>query len=165
MARGTRTRDDAELRREKILNEALSLIGQHGYHGFTIQQLAQRCGLSNAGLLYHFPSKDQLFIAVVQEIERRQIQALAPLTALLEQYGNNDVPLTAAIDLLYAMFARANEQPELLQLYAVLQAESLDAAHPAHESFRARESAVLDLFTRLIGRGQRRARCLHCSRA
>ena len=145
-----RARDDGPVRREKIINEALSLIGQHGYHGFTVQKLAQRCGLSNAGLLYHFPSKDQLFVAVVQELEQRQIHALAPLAELLEQYGNNDVPLTAAIDLLHAMFARANEQPELMQLYAVLQAESLDAAHPAHASFRARELAVLDLFARLI---------------
>jgi hypothetical protein len=61
------------------------------------------------------------------------------------------VPLTAVIDLLHALFAHENALPELAQLYTVLQAESLDAAHPAHESFRAREASVLDLFTRLIG--------------
>ena len=73
------------------------------------------------------------------------------LVALVERNGCNDVPLTAVIDLLHALFAHESGQPELAQLYAVLQAESLDAAHPAHESFRAREAAVLDLFARLIG--------------
>jgi len=50
-----------EVRREQILEEAISILGRLGYHGFTIHELAERCGLSNAGLLYHFPSKDQLF--------------------------------------------------------------------------------------------------------
>jgi AcrR family transcriptional regulator len=146
-----RTRDDAELRREKIIAEALRIVSQRGYHGFTIQELAARCGLSNAGLLYHFPSKDQLFVAVIHELEQREIHALGPLVALIERNGCNDVPLAAVIDLLHALFAHENALPELAQLYTVLQAESLDAAHPAHESFRAREASVLDLFTRLIG--------------
>jgi AcrR family transcriptional regulator len=148
MARRPRTRDAAELRREKIIAEALSIVSQRGYHGFTVQELAARCGLSNAGLLYHFPSKDQLFVAVIHELEQREIHALGPLVALIER---NEVPLTAVIDLLHALFAHENALPELAQLYAVLQAESLDVAHPAHESFRAREAAVLDLFTRLLG--------------
>ena len=38
-----------------------------------------------------------------------------------------------------------------MRFYAVLQAESLDKEHPAHDSFRTRESAVLELFSRLIG--------------
>jgi hypothetical protein len=47
--------------------------------------------------------------------------------------------------------ARADSNPELVRFYAVLQAESLDKEHPAHDSFRTRESAVLELFSRLIG--------------
>jgi AcrR family transcriptional regulator len=138
------------MRREQIIDEATRIIGQRGYHGFTIQDLAARCGLSNAGLLYHFRSKDQLFVAIVAQIEQREIQALRPVVEMIERGGRMGVPLAATIDLLHTMVAHASAEPEFARLYTVLQAESLDAAHPAHESFRAREAATLDLFTRLI---------------
>jgi AcrR family transcriptional regulator len=143
-------RDIPEVRREQILEEAIRILGRLGYHGFTIHELAERCGLSNAGLLYHFPSKSQLFVAVVQELEQREIQALAPLIAALERDERRGVPLTAIVDLLHAMVSRGGTRPELVRFYAVLQSESLDQGHPAHDSFRTRESAVLELFTRLV---------------
>ena len=145
-----RTRDNPEIRREKIIDEAIRIIGQRGYHGFKIQELAERCGLSNAGLLYHFPSKDQLFVAVVQQMEQREIAVVAPFVARIEQEGRSGARLTAIIDFLHALVSRGSTQPELAQLYAVLQSESLDKEHPAHDSFRVREAAVLDLYTKLV---------------
>jgi AcrR family transcriptional regulator len=144
--KGKRTREAPEVRQARILKEAIRILGQRGYHGFTVQELAERCGLSNAGLLYHFPSKEQLFVAVVQELEQREIQVLAPLVAVVERTG---APLTAVIDLLHTMVARGSE-PELVRLYAVLQSESLDKAHPAHDSFRRREEQTLALFAKLV---------------
>jgi AcrR family transcriptional regulator len=144
--KGKRTREAPEVRQARILKEAIRILGQRGYHGFTVQELAERCGLSNAGLLYHFPSKEQLFVAVVQELEQREIQVLAPLVAVVERTG---APLTAVIDLLHTMVARGSE-PELVRLYAVLQSESLDKAHPAHDSFRRREEQTLSLFAKLV---------------
>jgi AcrR family transcriptional regulator len=145
------TRDDPEVRREQIIDHAIRIIGERGYYGFTIQELAQRCKLSNAGLLYHFASKDQLFIAVVQELERREIQVIAPLAAAVERHALSDTSAAAAsLDLLRTMLARGVTRPELGRFYAVLQSESLDKSHPAHESFRLRESKVLELFAKLV---------------
>jgi AcrR family transcriptional regulator len=143
-------RDDARVRRTLIIDVAIGIIGQFGYHGFTVQDLAARCGLSNAGLLYHFPSKEQLFDAVVEELELREIQALAPLIAALEESDDAATQLAAFIDLLHAMVVRGSGSSGLVRFYAVLQAESLDKAHPAHDSFKKREFAVLDLFARLL---------------
>jgi AcrR family transcriptional regulator len=145
--KGKRTREAPEVRQARILKEAIRILGQRGYHGFTVQELAERCGLSNAGLLYHFPSKEQLFVAVVQELEHREIQVLAPLVAVVERTG---APLTAVIELLHTMVARGSTEPELVRLYAVLQSESLDKAHPAHDSFRRREEQTLTLFAKLV---------------
>ena len=81
----TRTRNDPEVRREQILDEAIRIIGQRGYYGFTVQELAQRCGLTNGGLLYHFGSKEQLLIAVLEERNRRNAEIVTskvPRTAL-----------------------------------------------------------------------------------
>ena len=145
-----RTRDLPEVRRAKILEQAIRILGRRGYHGFTVQELAEQCGLSNAGLLYHFPSKEQIFIAVVQELERREIEALAPFMAAVERHERTSRSLPAVIDLLHAMIARSSTEPELVRLYAVLQSESLDKAHPAHDSFRKREERTLALFARLV---------------
>jgi AcrR family transcriptional regulator len=138
------------VRRAQIIDQAIRIIGERGYYGFTIQELAQRCRLSNAGLLYHFSSKDQLFIAVVRELERREIQALAPLVAAAERPHARSDAVATFVDLLRTMLARATTQPELGRFHAVLQSESLEKTHPAHEPSRLREARVLALFAKLV---------------
>ena len=73
-----RSRDKPEIRRPSILDEAIRVIAERGY-GFTVQELAQSCGLSNAGLLHQFPSKERLFLAALEEIEAREAQFMSPL--------------------------------------------------------------------------------------
>jgi AcrR family transcriptional regulator len=138
------------MRREQILDEAIRIVGERGYYGFTVQDLAQRCGISNAGLLYHFGSKDQLLLCMLQEFERRETEAISPLAALAEEELRRGEGSAALLHLLRTMVARASTQPQIGRLYMALQAETLDPSHPAHQSFRARETAVLDLFARLI---------------
>jgi AcrR family transcriptional regulator len=146
-----RTRENAEDRRERILDEAIGLIGQRGYYGFTVKELAQKCGLSNAGLLYHFSSKDQLLGAVIGHLESTEAAFMAPLVARAEpQAARGGASLAALKKLLQTMVARAGAHSELGRLHAVLLAESLHRTHPAYDSFRARETAVLGLFARLV---------------
>ncbi|CAN7612167.1 TetR/AcrR family transcriptional regulator [Phenylobacterium sp. LjRoot219] len=78
----TRTREDQEARRGQILDEAIRIVGERGFFGFTVQDLAQRCGVSNAGLLYHFSTKDELLHCMLQEFEARETAAMEPLAAL-----------------------------------------------------------------------------------
>lgn len=146
----TRSRDDAEVRREQILDEAIRIVGERGYFGFTVQELAQRCGISNAGLLYHFRSKDQLLLCMLQTFERREIEVMTPLANLAEQRLGGQGGAAALLDLLRMMVTRASTRPEMGRLYMVLRSETLDPQHPAHESFRAWETATLDLFTKLV---------------
>lgn len=138
------------MRRDQILDEAIRIVGERGYYGFTVQDLAQRCGISNAGLLYHFGSKDQLLLCMLQEFERRETEAIAPLVALADEELGRGEGSTALLALLRTMVARASTQPQIGRLYMTLQAETLDPSHPAHESFQLREAAVLELFTRLV---------------
>lgn len=58
-------------RRLAILDEAIQIIGEQGYRGSSINDLAKRCGLTTAGLLHHFGSKDGLLIALLEERDRR----------------------------------------------------------------------------------------------
>lgn len=53
--------------RQRILDQALRLFSAHGYHGVSIRDIAQACGLSNAVLYYHFGSKQNLYFEVLKE--------------------------------------------------------------------------------------------------
>lgn len=148
-ARG-RSREDQDARREQIIDEAIRIVGERGFYGFTVQDLAQRCGVSNAGLLYHFKTKDQLLVCMLQEFETRETAAIAPLVDLAGQtLGSSKKSAAAVQDLLRTMVARASTHPEMGRLYMVLQSETLDPAHPAYESFRAREAKTLELFAKV----------------
>jgi TetR/AcrR family transcriptional regulator len=53
--------------RQCILGQAQQLFFAHGYHGVSIRDIVQACGLSNAALYYHFGNKQNLFLAVIGE--------------------------------------------------------------------------------------------------
>ena len=139
------------MRREQIVDGAIRIIGERGYYGFTVQQIAEECGLTNGGLLYHFGSKEQLLLAVLQERDRREIAMVRSVAGpAAQEAGRSDSSLGAVLDLLRAIVARGTAEPELARLYTVLQPEALDPAHPAHDYFRARESMVLKSFAKMV---------------
>lgn len=53
--------------RQRILDQAQRLFSAHGYHGVSIRDITQACGLSNAVLYYHFGSKRNLYFEVLRE--------------------------------------------------------------------------------------------------
>lgn len=53
--------------RRCILETAQRLFASHGYHGASIRDIVQACGVSNAALYYHFGSKQTLYFEVLRE--------------------------------------------------------------------------------------------------
>ncbi|MEO6715871.1 MAG: TetR/AcrR family transcriptional regulator [Novosphingobium sp.] len=147
------TRDDPLARREQILDEAIRIIGERGYYGFAVQDLAGRCGLTTAGLLYHFKTKEQLFMAVLSERDRRAEEALMRLLASfpVENFAKLALPLGEVVTLLRAVLEITVAQPELSRLFVVLGAESLHKSHPGYAYFRRREERVIEMLARIVG--------------
>lgn len=141
-----RARTDPEVRRAQILDAAIRIVGERGYHGFTVQELAKRCGVTNGALLYYFSSKEQLLVAVLEEHDLRMTEA-GDAAPEAQRSGSSRA---AVLELLQAIVARAAAQPELTRLYAVLQQEALDPAHPAHAYFEKRERLVLETFALMV---------------
>jgi AcrR family transcriptional regulator len=59
--RDTRPRDDT---RGKILEAALELFGAQGFDSTTVREIAQRVGLTDAALYYHFKSKREILTSL-----------------------------------------------------------------------------------------------------
>jgi len=57
-----------EARRNAILETAAELFKEMGYERASMNELAKRCGGSKATLYGYFPSKEELFVAVVEAI-------------------------------------------------------------------------------------------------
>ena len=63
------TRAFRQLADEQILDRAAALFAQHGFAHTSVQAVADAVGLSKAGLLHHFPTKDALHDAVLAQSE------------------------------------------------------------------------------------------------
>jgi AcrR family transcriptional regulator len=65
-------------KRETILQAALELIAEHGFHGAPMSAVAQRAGVS-AGIIYHyFASKEDLIHALYKQVKTDFSRALLP---------------------------------------------------------------------------------------
>ncbi|UUU28474.1 TetR/AcrR family transcriptional regulator [Streptomyces sp. CA-210063] len=120
-------------RREEILKAATELIASSGFKGVPLEAFATACGMTKAGMLHHFPSKDALLVAV---LERRDELDLASVVGTLESAPDP----AAARALMTDVVQRNLTQRSILQLYAVLAAEALNPDHPAHTYFQTRLS-------------------------
>lgn len=69
---------------EKILDAAAALFARHGFEQTSLKALADAVGLSKAGLLHHFPSKDALFEAAWEQsrvLSRQVLDLVTPMPA------------------------------------------------------------------------------------
>jgi len=66
--RVAKKRLSADDRKRKILDESKKLFARKGLHGVSVDEIARRVKVSPAILYRHFPSKESLYDAVLEEI-------------------------------------------------------------------------------------------------
>lgn len=79
-----------EERTEELLTAATELFLKHGYDGATMAEISAAAGVAPANVYWYFPSKDDIFSAVMNRMLTREARALDhelegvdPLSALL----------------------------------------------------------------------------------
>ncbi len=60
--------------RDRILDAALVLFAQHGYHGTTTRRICERARVPLGSLHYHFESKEALYAAVLDSMLREEAE-------------------------------------------------------------------------------------------
>jgi AcrR family transcriptional regulator len=139
------------IRREDILTSAVALYAEAGYQGSSLREIAKRVGITHAGLLYHFPSREALLAAVLErrdadDAERERLAGPPGLDALRR---------------LLALAEYNVRHPGIVDLYARLAAEAVAPGHPAHDYFERHyaqaRSYAIESFQVLAGRGELRS--------
>jgi AcrR family transcriptional regulator len=133
-----------EDRRQRILAVAQRLVTRNGGRGTTLSQIAQEAGVTTAGLLHHFESKEQLLHAV---LDARDADDLAHVDI------TGDV-----VEQLERVTERFERSPGLIGLFTVLLTENLDPDAPLHDRFLGRYQDAVTIVTEGIRRGQKAGR-------
>jgi AcrR family transcriptional regulator len=113
------------IRREDIITAAIEVYGEAGFGGSSLREIAKRAGITHAGLLYYFPSREALLAAV---LERRDAD-----DAEREQLA--EPPGLDALRRFLALAAHNVQHRPIVDLYARLAAEAVAPGHPAHDYF------------------------------
>ncbi|GAA2983513.1 AcrR family transcriptional regulator [Microbacterium terrae] len=131
--RQTRSRPETIARRKEIVKIAAEVFGAKGYNAGTLGDIAEQAGMTHAGILHHFGSKDQLLLEVltyrdetdVEDLEERHIPGGEELFRHLVRTAIKNA-----------------ERAGIVQSFVVLSAESVTDDHPAREFFASRYTTL-----------------------
>ncbi|MDR1824698.1 MAG: TetR/AcrR family transcriptional regulator [Bifidobacteriaceae bacterium] len=135
--------------RATIVKAAFEVFAQAGYQAGSIRQVAEKVGLSEAGVLHHFPSKTALLQAVL---------------AYRDDQSYREFPLQFTADPRQTLqgFVRLisynTSVPGIVELFCRLSAEATVPSHPAHQYFKDRYAQIrvtsIAIFNVIAERGQ-----------
>ena len=139
---------DADRTREEILRAAMAEFAGHGFGGARMGAIAERCGVDKKLIYYYFASKDELFLAVLE-------QTYADIRAAeRELHLEAMTPLQAIESLVVFTWRHYLAHPEFL---ALLNSENMQGAGHLKRSPRIRQmnSPLIDDLAKVLRRGEK----------
>lgn len=77
-----KTKSAASLRRQEIIDAAIDIFYEHGYHKASMRDIANKVGITQAALYYHFRNKEEICYTIVN---RASSDLLLTLKSILRQ--------------------------------------------------------------------------------
>jgi AcrR family transcriptional regulator len=128
-------------KREEILRTALAVFAESGPRGSSLRELADAAGLSQAGLLHYFDSKEELLVAILRARDEADARSFADEDA----FGS-----------LARIMQHNLDVPGLVELFAQLSVAAADPSHPGHSFFVERYRTLRSMIGRQIRAMQER---------
>ncbi|AVB19643.1 MULTISPECIES: TetR/AcrR family transcriptional regulator [Pseudomonas syringae group] len=123
-----------DLRKVEIIQAAMIIFARDGYAGASLTNIAKVAGISQVGLLHHFPNKLALLQAV---LEHRDTYVASRL-----QEADQDGSLQGFMSFLKLVMSFSIEDAAVSQALMIINTESLSVTHPAHRWFSERFGIV-----------------------
>jgi AcrR family transcriptional regulator len=128
-------------RKVRILEVAERLLARNGWRNTSLAQIAGAAGVSPAGLLHHYESKEQLLNAVLDARDSDD-----------DEHADRTGDLVTEICKVAERFHRS---PELVGTFTVLLIENIAPDAPLHDRLVKRQQAAVDIVAELITRAQK----------
>jgi len=145
MSTPARTLSTAEERREDVLRVAMKLVGERGLYGTPTLEVAKAAGISQAYLFRLFPTKTELFLAVLDRCFKRINNRFVEAAREARRAGE---PVMATMGGAYTNLLR--EEPALL--LTQLQGQAAAASEPeVREALRRGFRALVEMTERETG--------------
>ncbi len=148
------------LAREKMLQAALTVFGEHGFDGATTRMLAQAAHMNLGAIPYYFGSKEDLYTQAADYlasfIETRQAQPLAYLREAASQTQDRETLCDLVVSFLVGQAQTVlteNIPTSWMHFFLKAQAEQCDAFQCLYRRVIEPSQAVLtEVVGRIIGR-------------
>jgi AcrR family transcriptional regulator len=122
-----------------ILDAAIAVMAQHGYHGTSVRDIAERAGVSPAALYHHFASKQAVLVTIME----RGIEALLARTrAALDAAGERPADRLRALVEVQVLFHLEDQRGTLLGTSELRALE--EPVRGAHVAKRIRQQQLFD---------------------
>ncbi len=118
------------------------LLARNGWRNTSLALIAKEAGVTPAGLLHHFESKEQLLNAVLDARDA-------------DDDAHADYRCGDLITELSRVPERFERAPELIGTFTVLLVENIAPDAPLHDRMHKRYRDAIDIITDIITRGQR----------
>lgn len=153
MAARPRTSEGRDTRSD-LLDAALELFADKGFYGVSIRDVARATGVGVSALYHHFPSKEELFEAVVLEV-RDGKPSLGPGMPPPFDGGANDLPAYLEKLMLHAMdrFAVLRERKRFRIFLSDGPRLALEGKINLWERMLVARQPIIDLMAVLMDRG------------
>jgi AcrR family transcriptional regulator len=130
---------------EAILKAAIAAMAEHGYHGTSVRDIAERAELSPAALYYHFTSKQDLLATIM---ERGIDRLLMRTRTALAEAGEAPADQLSAIVAVQVLFHLESQGATLLGT-----SEMRALEEPVRSKHRAKRLQQQRLFDQVIADG------------
>ena len=132
-ARGRNLTFTEEARRAQLVDVTIELVADRGYAAASLGRIAESAGITKAGVLYHFPSRQALVEAAYQHV-------LAAVVATVGTAVGAAGPADGVSAYVRSMVGHLRERPRHVRMLI----EAMTSVAPLTDS-KARWSAVADL--------------------
>ncbi|MEU5553689.1 TetR/AcrR family transcriptional regulator [Micromonospora sp. NPDC047793] len=129
-------------RRQQIIDEVLAVYDRLGYEGTSLRAIGEAIGVTHPVLKHHFGTREQLFIEVLREHDRR----------FLETAYDGDASF---VDLIHQSAEHSMRVPGLMSLLNSMVAHALEAGNEhSRAHFSERYADLREQITGLLAEGQ-----------
>ena len=118
------------------MRAAAQVFAGSGFHAATFKEIARRAGVSERGLVYHFPTKEALLEAVMNAHHQWRSSAVLSASGL------------GSFAAVLAVVEADARMPDVVGLQSILIGEATARDHPAHEHYRRRYADLRTYLTR-----------------